>query len=905
MDDNLSYLSNASVTAIEQLYQQYLENPESVDPGWKKFFEGFDFARSTYHESDASSEIFSEEFNVINLINAYRQRGHLFTKTNPVRQRRQYTPNLDIENFGLKKEHLETVFKAGSEIGMGPAKLKDIIVNLEKTYCQSIGVEYLYIRQPEKVAWIKNKLEKNQNTPTFTEGEKKHILFKLNQAVGFEQFIQRKYIGQKRFSLEGAEALIPAMDAIIEKGAEAGISDFVFGMAHRGRLNVLANIMNKASQDIFNEFEGSEYEDRSDHGDVKYHLGYSSEVISKSGHKVRLSLSPNPSHLETVDPVVEGIARARIDQEHQGNSSVVLPVIIHGDAAIAGQGVVYEVIQMADLKGFGTGGTIHLVVNNQVGFTTNYLDARTSTYCTDVAKTTLCPVFHVNGDDPEALVHTIQIAMEYRQKFKSDVFVDLLCYRKYGHNEGDEPRFTQPLLYKIIEKHPDPLTIYAAKLIEEGVISADDLTKLKTNLNEHLSLTLEEARKVGQSRISPIFSDQWQHIHKAKPEDFEYSPDTSVSEKNLKELGNKITSVPAEMNLFNKTVRLLESRKEMLRTSVNFDWGMAEHLAFASILQEGFPIRFTGQDVERGTFSHRHAVITLEDSEEKYVPLNHISTEQAPFNIYNSLLSEYGVLGYDYGYSMVHPDTLTIWEAQFGDFANGAQIIFDQYISSSEEKWKLTSNLVVLLPHGYEGQGPEHSSARIERFLTLTADLNMQVVYCSTPANYFHLIRRQIHRPFRKPLIVFTPKSLLRNPECVSDLSAFTSGGFRELIDDVSVSLNEVQKVVLCTGKVYYDLELERKKLGNKDTALVRLEQLYPLPYQQLKALKEKYKHVKTWLWVQEEPENMGAWPFIYRKLPDFNFRPIARSESASPASGLFNIYQQRQRKIIDDPFSE
>ena len=571
---------------------------------------------------------------------------------------------------------------------------------------------------------------------------------------------------------------------------------------------------------------------------------------------------------------------------------------------MAGQGVVYEVIQMAGLKGFGTGGTIHFVVNNQVGFTTNYLDGRTSTYCTDVAKTTLCPVFHVNGDDPEALVHTILIALDYRQKFKSDVFVDLLCYRKYGHNEGDEPRFTQPLLYKIIETHPDPFTIYSAKLIEEGIITQEDISTLKANLNEHLNLTLTDARENAHSRISQIFSDQWEHIHKAQPEDFDISPDTSVSEDIIKQLGDKITTIPPELHLFNKTVRLLESRKEMMRTASNIDWGMAEHLALASLLQEGFPIRFTGQDVERGTFSHRHAVITLEESEEKYIPLDHISDKQAHFNIYNSLLSEYGVLGFEYGYSMVHPDTLTIWEAQFGDFANGAQIIFDQYISSSEEKWKLTSNLVVLLPHGYEGQGPEHSSARIERFLTLCADLNMQVTYCSTPANYFHLLRRQLHRPFRKPLIVFTPKSLLRNPECVSDLFAFTTGGFRELIDDDKVLTSEVTKVVLCTGKIFYDLDLERNKLENKNTALIRLEQLYPLPLKQIIALKGKYKNVKTWLWVQEEPENMGAWPFILRKLPDFNFSVIARSESASPASGLYNVYLGRQRKIIDDPFS-
>ncbi|MBT7038749.1 MAG: 2-oxoglutarate dehydrogenase E1 component [Bacteroidetes bacterium] len=904
MSNNLSFLGNASSSMIEEMYQEYLKDPNSVEQSWKKFFEGFEFARTTFHESEESNELFSKEFNVINLINAYRTRGHLFTKTNPVRKRREYKPNLSYKTFNLEDNDLETTFKAGNEIGIGPAKLSEIIDYLETAYCQSIGSEYMYIRNPRKLNWLKNKVEENKNIPHFAPHIKRHILFKLNQAVGFEQFLQKKYLGQKRFSLEGAESLIPALDAIIEKGAESGIKEFVVGMPHRGRLNILANILNKSYQDIFSEFEGKDFEDNLALGDVKYHLGYSADVVTRKGKLVHMSLSPNPSHLEAVNPVVEGIVRAKIDHRYQGNHQHIAPILIHGDAAIAGQGVVYEVVQMSKLLGYRTGGTIHIVINNQVGFTTDYLDGRSSTYCTDVAKTTLSPVFHVNGDDPEALIHTIEMAMEYRQEFKNDVYIDLLCYRRHGHNESDEPRFTQPLLYKAISKHPDPRSIYAKKLIQEGVITEDEFAKMKLQLEEMLLDRLMEARKKGLSYITPIFQTAWQELREAKQEDFEESPPTGVDISLLKSIGNKITTLPADVKFFNKSERLLARRKELIEEGSKLDWAICEHLAYASLLAEGIPIRFSGQDVERGTFSHRHAVIRVENSMDTFTPLNHISDQQARFDIYNSPLNEFAVLGYEYGYAMVNPNYLTIWEAQFGDFGNGAQIIIDQFISSAEEKWRVMNGLVLLLPHGYEGQGPEHSSARLERFLNLCGNNNMQIANCSTPANFFHIIRRQQKREFRKPLIIFTPKSLLRHPVCVSSLDELQNGKFQEIIDVQNPSPDKVEKVIICSGKIYYDLIDEREKRKAKNTAIVRMEQLYPIAKTQLADLKNKYKSVNKWLWVQEEPINMGPWPFICRKLPEFNFHVVARMESGSPAGGLAKNHWTRHQKIMDETFS-
>lgn len=904
--DKFSYVGNGDTAAIEDLYQQYLKNPAALEEGWGKFFEGFEFARTNFEDSASGGQVpehVKKEFNVLNLINGYRSRGHLFTKTNPVRERRQYAPTLDIENFGLSNADLETVFNAGSEIGLGQAKLKDIVAHLKQTYCESIGAEYMYIRTPEIVKWLQSRMEQSKNTPKLSIEEKKQILLKLNQATVFESFLHTKFVGQKRFSLEGLEALIPGLDAIINKGASLGIEEFVIGMAHRGRLNVLANIMNKTYAQIFSEFEGKEYEDAAFAGDVKYHLGYSTSVKTPHGKEVHLSLTPNPSHLETVNPVVEGITRAKIDRKYAGDSKKIAPILIHGDAAIAGQGIVYEVVQMSQLDGYKTGGTIHLVTNNQIGFTTNYTDGRSSTYCTDVAKVVLSPVFHVNGDDVEALVYTIQLAMEFRQTFHRDVFIDILGYRKYGHNEGDEPRFTQPLLYKAIAKHPNPREIYNEKLLQQGAVEASLAKEMEKHFKDQLQERLDEAKQITKNEIKPFLEEDWSKIRYATDKDFESSPKTGVDKATLMAIANKLVEVPAGKKFFSKMEKLFNDRKGMLQGEGNLDWAMGELLAYGSLLKEGYPVRFSGQDVERGTFSHRHAVIKLEDSEEEYTPLNHIAEKQSQLMIYNSLLSEYGVLGFDYGYALASPNTLTIWEAQFGDFFNGAQIIIDQYLSAAEDKWHRMNGLVMLLPHGYEGQGAEHSSARLERFLSLCAENNMQIVNCTTPANIFHVLRRQIHNPYRKPLVAFTPKSLLRHPKCVSKIAEFTTGGFQEVFDDPKAKADQVSRVLLCSGKIYYELLEQQEVDKNNDVAIVRLEQLYPLPHMQLKELVKKYGKAE-WFWVQEEPENMGAWGYLLRVFREVHLHLISRAESGSPATGSPKQSAKEQKDILKRAFA-
>lgn len=899
-----SYIGNADPVALEQLYQQYLENKTSVDDGWQKFFEGFEFARTSFGESSGIiPEQLQKEFRVINLINGYRTRGHLFTKTNPVRERRKYTPGLELENFGLNVKDLDNTFQAGTEIGIGPAKLRDIISHLEQTYCASIGAEYKYIRQPEVVKWLEQKMEGSKNTPSFNVDQMKRILHKLNQAVAFENFIHTKFVGQKRFSLEGCETLIPAMDAVIEVGANLGIKEFVIGMAHRGRLNVLANIMGKTYEEIFSEFEGKEYDDTLFAGDVKYHLGYSSDVTTNSGKQVHLSVTPNPSHLEAVDPLVQGIVRSKIDNTEGGTEDMIAPVLLHGDAAVAGQGIVYEVIQMSLLKGYRTGGTIHLVINNQIGFTTNYLDARSSTYCTDVAKVTLSPVFHVNADDVEALVFTVQLAMEYRQKFHRDVFIDILGYRKYGHNEGDEPRFTQPLLYKAIAAHANPREVYNQKLLSRGSVEATLAKEMEASFKEMLQKSLDTAKQIKKSKVTPFLEGSWSGLRMAKEKDFETSPETFVSKKVLIETAEALLKLPADKKFFNKITRLFDDRKKMLQGDGRLDWAMGELLAYGTLLREGFPVRVSGQDVERGTFSHRHAVVTVEDSEEKYIPLQNLGTSQAAFNIYNSHLSEYGVMGFEYGYAMSSPNSLVIWEAQFGDFMNGAQIIIDQYLSSAEDKWNRMNGLVLLLPHGYEGQGAEHSSARLERFLALCAEGNMQIVNCTTPANFFHLLRRQLHRPFRKPLVVFTPKSLLRHQQCISTITDFTAGGFKEVIADDSLKVKDVKKVVICSGKIYYDLLQHHTENKISNTAIIRLEQLYPFPHAQVDAVFKKYKKAK-FVWVQEEPENMGALTFLMRVLRNKKIDFVSRNESASPATGSHHAHEREVKELLGKVFA-
>ena len=912
--DRFSFLNAAHTEFFADLYEQYLENPDTVEPSWRAFFQGFDFGMASTNEplavtrivqvasgeGDQSnvSEKLQKEFNVLKLIDGYRTRGHLFTKTNPVRERRTYTPTLDIENFGLSQADLETVFDAAKILGHKPSTLKVIINHLENVYCQSIGIEYMYIRKPEVIQWIQNKLNINDNLPNFSNGEKKDILTKLNEAVSFENFLHTKYVGQKRFSLEGGESLIPALDALIEKAAEKGVEQFVMGMAHRGRLNVLTNIFGKPTQDIFSEFDGKDYDQEYFDGDVKYHLGLTSDRQTKSGKKINLNLAPNPSHLETVGAVIEGIARAKQDRYFADDFSKVLPIAVHGDAAIAGQGIVYEIVQMSQLDGYKTGGTIHLVINNQVGFTTNYLDARSSTYCTDVAKVTLSPVLHVNADDTEAVVHAMLFALDYRMEFGGDVFIDLLGYRKYGHNEGDEPRFTQPKLYKLIAKHQNPRDIYAEKLLSEGIIDASFVKEIETQYKEKLEENLEASRKKELTIITPFMQNEWQDFVQVSDDVMLQKVDTRVNQDILDEVASVVTQLPSDKKFINKIKKIIEDRRRGFEENI-IDWGLAEKLAYGTLLQEGFDVRVSGQDVERGTFSHRHAVIKAEENEEEVVLLNQLKNKKGNFHIFNSFLSEYGVLGFEYGYALTAPKTLTIWEAQFGDFSNGAQIMIDQYISCGEDKWNNQNGVVMLLPHGYEGQGAEHSSARLERFLQLCARHNMYVANCTTPANFFHLLRRQMKTNFRKPLVVMSPKSLLRHPLVISTKEDLTKGSFQETIDDTSVDKNAVKTLVFVSGKFYYDILAERENLQRNDVALVRIEQLFPLPVAQLKEIIAQYPNADDYVWAQEEPKNMGAYSFMLMNFDLVKWRLASLKAYAAPAAGSYTRAKRRHADAI------
>ena len=905
--DKFSFLNAAHTAHFAQLYDQYLIDPDSVEPSWRAFFQGFDFGleNGEQHTSVAIPENVLKEFQVVKLIDGYRGSGHLFTRTNPVRERRKYKPTLAIENFGLSHDDLHTAFSAGEILGLGPATLADIIVHLERIYCESIGLEYMFIRHPNRVQWIQRWINKNGNHPNFSVEEKKHILKKLNEAVAFESFLHTKYVGQKRFSLEGGESLIPALDALVEGAAKDGVEEFVVGMAHRGRLNTLTNIFGKPAQDIFSEFDGKDYEEEVFDGDVKYHLGWTSKRLTDAGYQVNMNIAPNPSHLEAVNAVVEGITRAKQERNYNGDTRKVMPILIHGDAAIAGQGVVYEVVQMAQLDGYRTGGTVHIVVNNQIGFTTNYLDGRSSTYCTDVAKVTLSPVLHVNADDAEAVVHAMNFALAYRNHFSRDVFIDLLGYRKYGHNEGDEPRFTQPKLYKAIGKHKNPRDIYAEKLMKRGVITQEDLAQIETVYKQSLEEKLEDARQASNTVITPFMQDEWAGFQLAKVADMLQPVDTSFALENLDSIAQTLTTLPSDKKFLRKTVRLVEDRRVMYFERNKLDWALGELLAYGSLLSEAHDVRISGQDVERGTFSHRHAVMKVEDSEEEVVLLNDIHKAQGDFDIYNSSLSEYGVMGYDYGYAMASPNTLTIWEAQFGDFSNGAQIMIDQYLSSAEDKWKMQNGLVLFLPHGYEGQGAEHSSARMERYLQLCAKDNMFVADVTTPANLFHILRRQLKSTYRKPLVVFTPKSLLRHPRAVSTREELAEGQFMPLIGDNTVSTNDVKTVVLCTGKFYYDLLDAREQKQRKDVALVRLEQLFPLPKVEIEALLDKYGKAEV-VWAQEEPRNMGAYGHLLLHLPQArNFRVASRRFYGAPSAGSATRSRRRHQEIIEYVFDK
>jgi len=909
--DKFSFLNAAHTGYIADLYDKYLQNPDIVEPSWRSFFQGYDLANENFsltYDSETSVEIpqsVRKEFLVVDLINGYRTRGHLFTKTNPVRDRRKYSPTLDIENFGLSKSDLDSTFNAGEIVGIGPKKLSEIIGHLERTYCDSIGVEYMYMRNPEKITWWKDRLIVNDNHPNYSQDAKKYILSKLNQAVTFESFLQTKYVGQKRFSLEGGEALIPGISVALRNAAEVyGVEECVLGMAHRGRLNTLVNIFKKPIRDLFSEFEGKDFEDTNIDGDVKYHLGLTLSKTFRNGKQIKMNLVPNPSHLETVAAVAEGIARAKIDRKYNGDESKILPIIVHGDAAIAGQGIAYEVTQMAKLNGYKTGGTIHIVVNNQIGFTTNYLDARSSTYCTDVAKVTLSPVLHVNADDTEAVCHAMEMALDFRMKFKTDVFIDLLGYRKYGHNEGDEPRFTQPKLYKAISKHKNVKDLYAAQLLEENTINSEYLQKVTTDFKELLETEFNESKKVKTSKVKEFMQSTWKGFERKQLPAMLEEENTTYPVEKLKHIAKVVSSVPENVQFVRKAERILQGRSKMVFETNTLDWGMAENLAYGSLLEEGYNVRISGQDVERGTFSHRHAILRDEISEERINLLNNNPNNLGKMTIYNSLLSEYGVLGFDYGYAMANPNTLTIWEAQFGDFSNGAQIMFDQYISAAEDKWKMQNGIVVLLPHGYEGQGSEHSSARIERYLQLCAEDNMTVTNCTTPANFYHLLRRQMKRKFRKPLIVFTPKSLLRHPKVVNTIEDLATGEFQEVIDD-TLAPSKVTKLVFCMGKFYYDLLAEREILEREDIALVRIEQLFPLHLEKIQRVIDRYPSVKEYVWAQEEPRNMGAWSFMLERLDLVKLNVRSRKYYAVPAAGSSTRFKKRHKAVIDSVFSK
>lgn len=909
--DKFSFLNAAHTAYFADLYEQYLQNPDSVEPSWRAFFQGYDFGTENYGidgeivdgVSTQIPEHIQKEFQVARLIDGYRSRGHLFTETNPVRDRRTYDPSLSIENFGLSENDLDTIFNAGEVLGIGAQSLGVILNHLERMYCDSIGVEYMYLRNPEVIKWWQDKLNINDNHPNYSPETKKYILSKLNQAVTFENFLQTKYVGQKRFSLEGGESLIPAISNTLYNAVEKyGVKECVLGMAHRGRLSTLVNIFRKPLHELFSEFEGKDFEDENIDGDVKYHLGLTLDKTYQNGKSIKMNLVPNPSHLETVGPVAEGITRAKIDDDYDGDDSKILPILVHGDAAIAGQGIVYEVAQMSQLSGYKTGGTIHIVVNNQIGFTTNYLDGRSSTYCTDVAKVTLSPVMHVNADDAEAVVHAVEMALDYRMRYKKDVYIDLLGYRKYGHNEGDEPRFTQPNLYKNISKHPNPYKIYSDKLIAENTIdksySADIVAEFKSTLESEY----EKAKEADSSKVREFMQERWQGFTRKGVDAMLEDADTKYPEDHLKQISKVVSTVPEGQQFLRKAERILQGRAKMVFETDNLDWGMAETLAYGSLLEEGYNVRISGQDVERGTFSHRHAILRDIISEERVNLLNTNPSNKGKMDIYNSFLSEYGVLGFDYGYAMANPNTLTIWEAQFGDFSNGAQIIFDQYLSAAEDKWKAQNGIVVLLPHGYEGQGSEHSSARMERYLQLCGNDNMIVADCTTPGNMFHLLRRQMKRDYRKPLIVFTPKSLLRHPKAVSPISELASGSFNEVIDD-TIAPKNVEKLVFCTGKFYYDLLAKREELDTNNVALVRIEQLFPLHLEKIQNVINRYPHVKKYVWAQEEPENMGAWSYMLQRMNLVKLEVNSRAFASVPAPGSSTRDKRRQQRVINKVF--
>ena len=925
---DIQYITSQHPAFIESMYQDFLNNPDSVDPDFKKFFEGFDFAITStaangsgktvttaqpvlpITDKPVASEInWMNEIQAYRLIQGYRTKGHLVANTNPIRKRKDRGANLELSFFGFTDADLDQNFHAGNLVGLGTTSLRNILDHLKNCYASHIGIEYKYISDQKKIDWLVNEVEKKMLEP-LPLNKKKRILEKLNQGVMFEKFLHTKYVGQKRFSLEGGETTIAAMDAIINVAADYEVQEVVIGMAHRGRLNVLANIMGKTYEQIFSEFEGTAKMDQTmGSGDVKYHMGYGSEVNTMNDKTIHLKLMPNPSHLEAVDPVVVGFARAKADVMYKSDFDKILPVLIHGDASVAGQGIVYELLQMSGLDGYYTGGTIHFVINNQIGFTTDFDDARTSDYCTSLAAAIQAPVFHVNGDDPEAVVKCVEIATRFRQNFNSDVFIDMVCYRKHGHNEGDDPKFTQPHLYALIDKHPNPREVYVKYLLENGEPDAQELAKeMEKKFWADLQERLDEVKQNPLPYHYQAPEVEWKKLRRATAADFEQSPVTAISTDNFKTVFDALMKWPENFKPLRKVEKILQDKIKLFETEQKVDWATGELLAYGSLVLDGKNVRMSGQDVQRGTFSHRHAVLTDEQNDNAYNRLSRIPGAKGEFRIYNSLLSEYGVLGFEYGYALANPNALVLWEAQFGDFANVAQGMIDQFIAAGEQKWNRMNGVTLLLPHGYEGQGPEHSSARLERFLQLCAELNMVITNITTSANFFHALRRQLAWPFRKPLVVFSPKANLRHPASYSRIEEFTNGGFKEVIDDVSVDTSKpdsyrVKKVLLCSGKIYFDLAERQRKEKRNDIAIIRLEQVYPIPFKQLESLINKYGNA-TWFWVQEEPLNMGAASFLKMNLTTINFGIIGRQPSASTATGYNKVHQQEQTEIIETAFS-
>ena len=917
----VNFSERANAALVDEYYQRWLENPESVDASWRAFFQGFTMGadgralasraatNSSPSSASASDNCIPKQSQVDSLIYHYRAIGHVDAHLNPLGDKPAPSKRLSLENFGLSEADFDTEFEVGHYLNGGRMKLRDIVASLRETYCGTVGVEYIHIQDTEIRRWLQDRMEPNRMKPKFTKAQKIRILRRLHKAELFEKFLHTKYVGQKRFSLEGGETIIAALDAIIENCPAHGVKEIVMGMAHRGRLNVLCSTLRRSFDEVFEKFSENYIPDTvAGDGDVKYHLGYEAALKTTGGETVEVRLAPNPSHLEIVNPVVEGKARARqrIRNDLESRTSV-MPLLIHGDAALAGQGIVAETLNFSQLPGYTTGGTVHFVINNQIGFTTDPQDSRSTRYCTDVAKMIEAPIFHVNGDDPEAVCFVAQLALEFRVKWKRDVFVDMYCYRKHGHNETDEPSFTQPRLYKLIAAHPLISAIYTEKLTKEGSVTPEEGEKIKAEYTAALEENLEKAKAHEATKAAKRKADE---IAMFKGSTAEFQPnysfarvETKVSAKLIDQVFKGLTTVPENFKIHPKIKRFIDNRAEAHKNGGPFDWGMGEALAFGTLMIEGTPIRLSGQDCERGTFSHRHSVWSDIETGEKYSPFKHLDPKQARFCVYNSLLSENAVLAFDYGYSLDYPNMLCMWEAQFGDFANGAQVVIDQFISSGESKWQRNSGIVLLLPHGYEGQGPEHSSARLERFLQLCAEDNIQVANCTTPAQFFHILRRQVRRDFRKPLVIMSPKSLLRHPAATSRLDDFTKGHFEEILDD---NVEKADRVILCSGKVYYDLADYREKNKAANTAIVRVEQLYPLHTKRLAELAKKYAKAKL-VWCQEEPENAGAGRWIMPQLESiFGRKPVyaGRPAAASPAVGLLSKHRSQLAAFLKEAFT-